>query len=89
MEWKNSLKEKFERGKEDAFVWFSEGARWFTFACVLLYVAGCIVSGGVIGPIRYIEFLYHCCHFEQSAQTAAPPPCVPPTWPKFKPDRSF
>ena len=46
-------------------------------ASVLLYVASCIVAGGMVGPVRYIEFLYHCCHFEQAVQvavTVAPKP---------------
>jgi hypothetical protein len=83
-EWINYAKEKIEQGKEDAFVWFSVASRWFLLANILLYVASCIVAGGMVGPVRYIEFVYHCCHFEQAAQaavtvSAAPNPCTTQT----------
>lgn len=69
-DWLNYAKEKIEQGKQDAFVWYSVASRWFMMASILLYVASCIVTGGMVGPVRYIEFLYHCCHFEQTAQAA-------------------
>lgn len=79
-EWMNYFKEKIEQGKEDAFVWYSVASRWFMMGNILLYVASCLVAGGMVGPVRYIEFIYHCCHFEQSAQvvtvSAAPNPCA-------------
>lgn len=77
-EWMNYAKGKIELGKQDAFVWYSVAARWFTMGSILLYVASCIVAGGLVGPVRYIEFLYHCCHFEQSTQVTvvAPKPDI-------------
>jgi hypothetical protein len=82
-EWINFAREKIEQGKEDASVWYGVAARWFLLANILLYVASCIVGGGMVGPVRYIEFVYHCCHFEQAAQavvtvSAAPNPCAGP-----------
>jgi hypothetical protein len=79
-EWMNYTKEKIEQGKEDAFVWYSVASRWFLMGSILLYVASCVVAGGMVGPVRYIEFIYHCCHFEQAAQAVvmAPKPCAGP-----------
>jgi hypothetical protein len=69
-EWMNYLKEKIDQGKQDAFVWYSVASRWFTMGNILLYVASCIIAGGMVGPVRYVEFLYHCCHFGRPAQVA-------------------
>jgi hypothetical protein len=92
-EWMNYVKEKIEQGKEDAFVWFSIAARWFLLANFLLYGAACVVTGGMVGPVRYIEFLYHASHFEQPAPIAVAAPSVPPEKPKgpprFNPNASF
>jgi hypothetical protein len=76
-EWINYLKEKIGRGKEDAFVWYSIASRWFTLGNILLYVAACIIAGGLVGPVRYVEFLYNCCHFGQAAQVAQAAVTVP------------
>src|ERR1700685_1102410 len=61
-DWINYAKEKIEQGKQDAFVWYSVASRWFTMASILLYVAACIVAGGMVGPVRFIEFLNTACH---------------------------
>ncbi|MGC2662046.1 MAG: hypothetical protein WA324_29135 [Bryobacteraceae bacterium] len=92
-EWTSYIKEKVERGKEDAFVWYSIGARWFLLGNFLLYFAGCIVAGGMIGPVRYIEFLYHASHFEQPAPMAVsasnPAAEKPKRPPVLNPNASF
>lgn len=95
-DWLNYAKEKIQQGKQDAFVWYSVASRWFTMAGILLYVAACIVTGGMVGPVRYIEFLYHCCHFEtQTAQAAViaprpgPFPHLRQKAPVYNPDRSL
>jgi len=30
---------------------------------VLAYLACCIVAHGPVGPVSYIEWLNHCCHW--------------------------
>jgi hypothetical protein len=80
-DWMSYAKEKIEQGKEDAFVWYSVASRWFLMGTIFLYMANCIVAGGMVGPVKYIEFLYHCSHFEQAAQAAVaaePKPCAAP-----------
>jgi hypothetical protein len=61
--WLNYAKEKIAEGKEDASVWYGTASRWFLMTNILLYLTCCIVAGGVVGPVRYIEFLYHCTHW--------------------------
>lgn len=95
-EWMNYAKEKIEQGKQDAFVWYSVASRWFMMGNIFLYMAACIVAGGMVGPVRYVEFLYHCCHFEQAAQPqtgqTVPAPTDSPARhkaPVFNPNGSF
>jgi hypothetical protein len=58
MNWKDwdSVKENIQRG-------YLKAAQWFLFGNVLLFFVACAVAGGPVGPIGYIEFLYHCCHW--------------------------
>jgi hypothetical protein len=86
-EWMDDAKQKIMRGKQDAFVWYSIAARWFLLGNFLLYLAGCVVVGGLIGPVRYVEFLYHCSRFGQATQAAvvAPNSSAPIESPKRPP----
>jgi hypothetical protein len=95
-DWFNSFDQEIARVKEDAFVKFSIAARWFTGASIVLYIAGCIVAGTLIGPIRYIEFLYHCTHWQRPQveqprpeTVAPPPPHAKAGVPKSNPESSF
>jgi hypothetical protein len=60
-------KEKWEIAKQKALLWYSTAAYWFLFVNVALFLLACVVAGEPIGPIRYIEFLYHCCHWNAKA----------------------
>jgi hypothetical protein len=55
MDWQ-ILKERLQRE-------YTTVAQWVFFANLLLFLIACVVAGGPVGPIGYIEFLYHCCHW--------------------------
>lgn len=52
-----------EQVREKAVVAYTL-ASWVVFGLgTLMYIACCIVAGGLVGPVAYIEFLYHCSHW--------------------------
>lgn len=100
MSYADILKEHFENAKAKGLHWYEKAARYFLLANLVLYAAGCVIAGGVVGPVRYIEFLYHCSHFDQAAPAGgaakrdgivplAPVPQKPKRAPIYKPESSF
>lgn len=57
------LKEKAERLRDKAALWFSRASQAFTLCNMLLYLACCMVAGGPVSPIGYIGWLDHCCQW--------------------------
>jgi len=49
--------------KENLQRCYNSAAQWFLFGNMALFLAACIVAGGPVGPIAFINFLYYCCHW--------------------------
>lgn len=60
------LMEQTARVRQTAVEWYGSVARWLLLTHVLLYVTSCVIASGLVGPVGYIEFLYHCCHWKVS-----------------------
>lgn len=56
----NDLKENLQR-------WYNTAAQWFLLGNVVLFLIACTVAGQPVGPIAYVEFLYHCCQWRVKA----------------------
>jgi hypothetical protein len=59
MNWKNA----WDSARENLQRWYNTAAQWFLFVHLALFLGACVVAGGPVGPIAYINFLYHCCHW--------------------------
>jgi hypothetical protein len=99
MSYADILKNHFERVKEIVMRWYDTVARWSLLAWIILYLAACVVGGGMVGPVRYIDFLSHCTHWQAAeAKEFVPPKTViplapipqkPKQQPKYNPESSF
>jgi len=64
MNWKDN----WDIAKENLQRWYNTAAQWFLFLNLGLFLAACVVAGEPVGPIRYIEFLWHCVHWGAKAK---------------------
>ena len=49
--------------RENMQRFYNTAAQWFLFGNMALFLAACVVAGEPVGPIAYINFLYHCCQW--------------------------
>lgn len=60
------FKDQFETMKDTVLPVVDKAGRYFLLVNLLLYFIGCVVGQHLLGPVSYIAFLDHVCHWKVS-----------------------